>query len=62
MSIKHVAVIGIGTMGSQIGITCARGGFDTTMVDMSADNVERGTSAMHGFLAGQEKRGKIDHE
>jgi len=60
MSIKHVAVMGMGTMGSQIGITCARGGYDTTMVDMSADSVARGMDAIQGFLAGQEKKGKID--
>ena len=62
MSIKRVAVIGMGTMGSQIGITCAGGGFDTTMVDTSADNVEKGMAAVHAFLAGQEKKGKIDPE
>jgi 3-hydroxybutyryl-CoA dehydrogenase len=62
MSIKQVAVIGMGTMGSQIGITCARGGFDTTMVDMAAENVERGIDAIHAFLAGQEKKGEIDQE
>jgi 3-hydroxybutyryl-CoA dehydrogenase len=62
MSIKQVAVIGMGTMGSQIGITCARGRFDTTMVDTSAENVERGIDAIHAFLVGQEKKGIIDHE
>ena len=62
MYINQVTVIGMGTMGSQIGITCARGGFKTTMVDMSADNVERGMGVIHAFLAGQEKKGKIDHE
>ena len=62
MSIKQVAVVGMGTMGSQIGITCARGGFDTTMVDTSAENVERGMGVIHAFLAGQEKKGKIDQE
>ena len=62
MSIKQVAVIGMGTMGSQIGIACARGGFDTTMVDMSADNVEQGMGTIRAFLAGQEKKGKIDPE
>jgi 3-hydroxybutyryl-CoA dehydrogenase len=49
-------------MGSQIGITCARGRFDTTMVDTSAENVERGIDAIHAFLVGQEKKGIIDHE
>jgi len=62
MSIKQVAVIGMGTMGGQIGIACARGGFDTTMVDTSAENVERGMGAIRAFLTGQEKKGKVDHE
>ncbi len=62
MSVKKVAVIGMGTMGSQIGIVCARGGYDTTMVDMSAENVEKGMGIVKAFLTGQEKKGKFDHE
>lgn len=62
MSIKKVAVIGMGTMGSQIGIVCARGGCDTTMVDVSPDQVERGMRTIQGFLNSQEKKGKIDQE
>ena len=37
MEIKKVGVVGMGTMGSQIGIVCARGGFQTIMVDLSED-------------------------
>lgn len=62
MSIKHIAVIGMGSMGSQIGITCARGGFATTMVDTSAENVKRGLEAIRAFLTVQEKKGKIGEE
>jgi len=57
MMIKQVAVIGTGTMGSQIGITCAGGGFDTIMVDTTAANIERGMGVVRAFLAGQEKKG-----
>jgi len=52
----------MGTMGSQIGIACARGGFETTMVDMSVENVERGMDGIQAFLTGQEKKGKIGPE
>ena len=62
MAIEKVAVIGMGTMGSQIGITCARAGFDITMVDLSAESVEQGMGSIRAFLAGQEKKGKIDPE
>ena len=62
MSIKQVSVIGMGTMGSQIGIACAIGGFETTMVDTSAEHVERGMGMIRAFLAGQEKKGKLDGE
>jgi len=42
MEIKKVCVIGMGTMGSQIGIVCARAGFETSMVDTSHNIVDRG--------------------
>ena len=62
MKIKKVCVIGMGTMGSQIGIVCARGGYETTMLDMAPEQVERGMKNIQGFLKGQEKKGKIDQE
>jgi hypothetical protein len=37
MEIKRVGIVGMGTMGSQIGIVCASGGFQTTMVDVSKE-------------------------
>ncbi|MFH1350847.1 MAG: 3-hydroxyacyl-CoA dehydrogenase NAD-binding domain-containing protein, partial [Pseudomonadota bacterium] len=40
MEIKKIAVIGMGTMGSQIGIVCAGGGYETAMVDTTQDQVE----------------------
>ena len=60
MEIKKVCVIGMGTMGSQIGIVCAMGGFDTTMVDLTPPQVEEGLKNIKVFLTGQEKKGKIE--
>ena len=62
MSIKKVCVIGMGTMGSQIGIVCARGGYETRMLDMAPEQVERGMKNIQTFLKGQEKKGKMDQE
>lgn len=62
MEIKKVGVIGMGTMGSQIGIVCAKGGCETAMVDTSSARVERGMKNIEAFLKGQEKKGKIDQE
>jgi 3-hydroxyacyl-CoA dehydrogenase len=60
MEIKKVGVVGMGTMGSQIGIVCARGGFQTVMVDLSEEKVEEGLNSIKSFLNQQVKKGKID--
>jgi len=52
----------MGTMGSQIGIVCARGGYETRMLDMAPEQVERGMKNIQTFLRGQEKKGKMDQE
>ncbi len=62
MEIKKVGIIGIGTMGSQIGIVCARGGFQTTMVDLSEELIKKGLSAVKSFLNSQVKKGKMKNE
>lgn len=59
MEIKEIGVVGMGTMGSQIGIVCARGGFRTRMVDVSAGLVEKGLNSMRSFLDNQVKKGKM---
>lgn len=60
MDIRKVCVIGMGTMGSQIGIVCARAGFETSMVETSQENVNKGLGTIQSFLQGQKKKGKID--
>lgn len=62
MAIHQVCVIGMGTMGSQIGIVCAKGGFKTNMVDLSEDLIQKGLNAIQSFLNGQVKKGKMIEE
>ena len=62
MEIKNVVVIGMGTMGSQIGIVCARAGFKTEMLDASDDLVEKGLNIIRSFFDKQVKKGKITQE
>lgn len=62
MEIKKVGVIGMGTMGSQIGIVSARGGFQTVMVDLSRELIDKGLNGIQSFLNGQVKKGKMSNE
>jgi len=62
MEIKKVGVVGMGTMGSQIGIVCARGGFQTSLMDLSEELIKRGLSAIKSFLNSQVKKGKMKDE
>jgi len=62
MEINRVTVVGMGTMGSQIGIVCARGGFKTSMVDASTELVEKGLDIIKSFLDNQVKKGKMTEE
>jgi 3-hydroxybutyryl-CoA dehydrogenase len=62
MEIKRVSVVGMGTMGSQIGVVCARGGYETSMVDKSPKEVEKGMKNIQSFLSGRVKKGKMDEE
>lgn len=62
MEIKNVAVIGMGTMGSQIGIVCARAGFETSMVDSSPDLVEKGLDSIRSFFGKQVNKKKMTED
>jgi 3-hydroxybutyryl-CoA dehydrogenase len=62
MDIKKVCVVGIGTMGGQIGIVCAGSDYQTTMIDISPQKVEQGLKNIHDFLKSRERKGKIDKE
>ncbi|HMK53105.1 MAG TPA: 3-hydroxyacyl-CoA dehydrogenase NAD-binding domain-containing protein, partial [Thermodesulfobacteriota bacterium] len=62
MEIKKVGIVGMGTMGSQIGIVCARGGFKTMMADLSEELIEKGLRGIKSFLNSQIKKGKMTGE
>jgi 3-hydroxybutyryl-CoA dehydrogenase len=62
MEIKRVGVIGMGTMGSQIGIVSARGGFQTIMVDLSKELIDKGLDRIQSFLSSQVNKGKMRGE
>ena len=53
MEIEKVCVVGMGTMGSQIGIVCARGGFRTILVDLSEELIKKGLGSIKSFLSSQ---------
>jgi len=56
---ERVAVIGAGQMGNGIAHVFAQNGFDVTMIDVSADALARGTSAIAGNLDRQIKKGTL---
>jgi 3-hydroxybutyryl-CoA dehydrogenase len=62
MEIRKVGIVGMGTMGSQIGIVCARGGFQTIIADLSEELIERGLRSIKSFLNNQVKKGKMTSE
>jgi 3-hydroxybutyryl-CoA dehydrogenase len=62
MEIKHVLILGMGTMGSQIGIVCARAGFRTSMVETSEDLVQNGLKRIRAFLDSQVSKGKMTEQ
>ena len=62
MGTEKVGIVGMGTMGSQIGIVSARGGFQTFMVDISQGQIGKGWNLIRSFLNPQIKKGKISQE
>ena len=59
MSIKTVCVVGMGTMGSQIAIVCARGGYKVITVEKDDNLVQSGMARIKQFLTNREKKGKM---
>jgi 3-hydroxybutyryl-CoA dehydrogenase len=54
-----VAVIGAGQMGNGIAHVFAQSGFDVTMIDVSSDALQRGTSTIASNLDRQIKKGTL---
>lgn len=62
MEINNVCVVGMGTMGSQIGIVCATGGFRTILVDLSEESMRKGLGSIKSFLSGQVRKERMKGE
>lgn len=59
MDIKHVGVIGAGTMGNGIAQVCAMAGLQVVMVDVSKAAVEKGLNALRNSLDRLVKKGAM---
>ena len=59
MEIKHVCVIGAGTMGNGIAHTFAQHGHEVTLVDVRQDLVDRGMATITTNLDRQIKKGTV---
>ncbi len=60
MDIKHVAVIGGGTMGNGIAHVFAQNGFETILIDVKQEYVDRALATIKKNLERQAKKGKIE--
>jgi len=59
MNIESVCIVGMGTMGSQIGIVCAQSGYNTVMVDINDGVIERGMVRIKKFIDSRTKKEKL---
>jgi 3-hydroxybutyryl-CoA dehydrogenase len=59
MDVKNVCVVGMGTMGAQIGAVFALGGFKTGMNDVDEAQVNRGMKNIQEFLSKRAEKGKL---
>lgn len=57
--VRHVAVIGAGTMGGGIAMAMANAGLDVTLIDADAAGLDRGLARVRDNYAGSVKRGKL---
>jgi 3-hydroxybutyryl-CoA dehydrogenase len=62
MPITSVAVLGAGTMGHGIAWVAAAAGYDTTLYDVSAEQLEAARAACATLAAGAVERGKLAPE
>jgi 3-hydroxybutyryl-CoA dehydrogenase len=60
MSIQKVAVIGAGTMGNGIAQVCATSGYQTTLIDVSPEALERAKKTIANSVTKLHSKGKLD--
>jgi 3-hydroxyacyl-CoA dehydrogenase len=57
--VARIAVIGAGTMGSGIAVSCATGGYDVTLVDLDPESLEAGYQRALSAIDGAVAKGKV---
>ena len=62
MAIKRVGVLGCGLMGGGIAQVCAQSGFDTTVVEVAEDFLNKGLGAIRKQLDRAVEKGKLTEE
>jgi 3-hydroxybutyryl-CoA dehydrogenase len=62
MTIKHISVIGAGTMGNGIAHVCAQYGYKVTLNDIKKEYVDRGLKTISSNLDRQIKKGNLTEE
>jgi 3-hydroxybutyryl-CoA dehydrogenase len=60
--IRKVGVIGAGTMGSQIAMVCALGGYSVTLQDVSASGLEKGKQILEEQMQIRVAKGRLTAE
>ncbi len=62
MEINKVAVIGAGTMGSQIAMVCSLAGYPVTLQDVSAESLEKAKGFLDMQMEKRVKKGRFTAE
>jgi 3-hydroxybutyryl-CoA dehydrogenase len=62
MNIQHIAVIGAGSMGHQIAMLCALGGYETTLQDIQEQALQRAKTLLEDIMNKWVNKGKISEE
>jgi 3-hydroxybutyryl-CoA dehydrogenase len=62
MDIKHIAVIGAGTMGNGIAQICATTGYQVTMIDVVPEQLERALAAIDKSVGKLHSKGHLTDE
>lgn len=60
MKTEKICVVGLGTMGSQIAVVFALGGFETKVVETDSECLDMGIERVKKFMASRVKKGKLD--
>jgi 3-hydroxybutyryl-CoA dehydrogenase len=62
MEIKHIAVVGAGTMGNGIAQVCATYGYRVTLVDVVPEQLERATTSIKTSIEKLHSKGRLTDE